>query len=142
VGRYLRELDLGGAKASDAARRWSLYEMAAISLGEGASTSNLAGSLDGDVIGRVRVQTHYLANHCFLRPDELLARIDSITHLPAEIVQGTLDMVCPAGTANHVASKLPRSRLTLVHGAGHSATQPALAAQLVAATDRFRDIIE
>jgi proline iminopeptidase len=49
--------------------------------------------------------------------------------------------VCPAGTAIRVANKLPRSRLTLVPGAGHSATQPALAAQLVAATDRFRDII-
>jgi proline iminopeptidase len=142
LGHYLRLLDQGGLPAAHAARRWGNYENAAIALGDGSVFSGPDGPADSNEIARVRIQTHYLAHDCFLQPDELLERMSVLSHLPAEIVQGCLDMVCPPETAVRVSAKLPRSRLTLVPGAGHSATHPALASNLVAATDRFRNYLE
>lgn len=141
LGRYLRELDHNGATPISAARRWSDYESASMAMSEDSPSSVAPAHDDAETLARVRVQTHYLANDCFLAPDELISGLGKIAHLPAEIVQGRLDMICPPATARRVSAGLPRSRLNIVGGAGHSATHPLLAGQLVAASNRFRALL-
>ncbi|MBO0702221.1 MAG: prolyl aminopeptidase, partial [Candidatus Dormibacteraeota bacterium] len=47
-----------------------------------------------------RIECHYFVHGCFLaEPDQLLDGIDAIRHLPATIVQGRYDLVCPPVTA-------------------------------------------
>ena len=58
--------------------------------------------------------------------------------VPAEIVQGRYDMICPPETAYDLAMAWPRARLTLVADAGHSALEPGVRTALVAAVERFR----
>jgi len=58
--------------------------------------------------------------------------------MPAEIVQGRYDMICPAQTAFELADAWPTARLTLVPDAGHSALEPGIRRALVAAVERFR----
>ena len=58
--------------------------------------------------------------------------------IPAEIVQGRYDMICPAHTAFELAAAWPRARLTVIPDAGHSALEPGVRRALVAAVERFR----
>ena len=62
----------------------------------------------------------------------------SIGRLPAEIVQGRYDMICPPRTAFELAAAWPAARLSIVPDAGHSALEPGIRRALVAAVERFR----
>jgi proline iminopeptidase len=64
--------------------------------------------------------------------------MDRLAGVPAEIVQGRYDMICPAATAFDLAAAWPDARLTIVPDAGHSALEPGIRRALVAAVERFR----
>jgi proline iminopeptidase len=74
----------------------------------------------------------------FLPAAGLLGHMERIAHLPAEIVQGRYDMVCPMRTAFELAAAWPSARLTIIPDAGHSALEPGIRRSLVAAVERFR----
>jgi proline iminopeptidase len=65
--------------------------------------------------------------------------MSKIGHLPAEIVQGRYDMVCPPVTAFDLAAHWPAARMTLVPDAGHSALEPGVRRALVAAVERYKN---
>jgi proline iminopeptidase len=83
-----------------------------------------------------RIENHYFVNAGWLREGQLIADVDRIRHIPAVIVQGRYDLPCPAVTAWDLHQAWPEADFRLVL-AGHSVTEPAIAAELVAATDRF-----
>jgi TAP-like protein. len=90
-----------------------------------------------------RIECHYFVNGGFFSsPNQLLENIDRIRHIPAVIVQGRYDVVCPATSAWDLHRAWPEAELQLIATAGHSAFDPANTAALVAATDRFRCLAE
>ena len=122
--------------AAAAAMRWSDYEARVM---DPANKSASAGAASAqEVVGSVKIQLHYLANDFFLRPNELLDNLWRIKDRPVIIVQGRMDMVCPALTAFAVAQGIESSELCMVANGGHSALQPQIAAELCAATRRIR----
>ncbi len=123
-----------------AARAWNAYESELMKLGELQQEAK-PGLADEEVLGRARVQTHYLFNCCFLSENQLVLGLARIRRLPASIVHGRFDMVCPVATAYTLHNAWPEARFTVVENAGHSASTPALAAALVAATERFKSIV-
>lgn len=125
-----REIALG------AARRLAAYESAVMAVGEQAGSG---GAQDAEaLLDRVRVYLHYLRNDCFLRAGALLDGIERIAHLPAIIVQGRRDLVCPPVTADILHRRWAGSQLRMVEDGGHSALHPAMSAALV---DAARDIL-
>ena len=85
-----------------------------------------------------RIECHYFVNAGFFRePNQLLNDIDTIRHIPGVIVQGRYDVVCPPVTAWDLHKAWPEAEFHMIPNAGHSAFDPANAAALVAATDRF-----
>ncbi|MBE9070981.1 alpha/beta hydrolase, partial [Leptolyngbya cf. ectocarpi LEGE 11479] len=70
-------------------------------------------------------------------PDQLLQNIATIRHIPAVIVQGRYDVVCPMASAWELHRAWPEAELVVVPDAGHSATEPGILSALVEATDRF-----
>jgi proline iminopeptidase len=58
--------------------------------------------------------------------------------LPAAIVQGRYDMVCPIVSADELARAWPEAEYIVVPDAGHSAMEPGIRSQLVAATERLK----
>ena len=60
-----------------------------------------------------------------------------IRHLPCTIVQGRYDVVCPMKSAWDLHRAWPEADLRIVGDAGHSAFEPGIAHELVAATDRY-----
>jgi proline iminopeptidase len=77
----------------------------------------------------------------FLPPNALLANIGRIRHLPCAIVQGRYDIVCPATTAYDLAQAWPEAEFKIVPAAGHSALEPPIRDELVAALERMKTAI-
>ena len=82
---------------------------------------------------------HYFVNDCFLRSEtQLLDDLHLVRDLPATIVQGRYDLVCPPRSAWDLHQAWPGSRLEIVPEAGHSAFEPGIVDALVRATDGYR----
>ena len=138
LGAYLRRLtDPDPEVHMAAARAWSVYEGSCSTLLPSPETvANFAR--DRTALGLARIEAYYFAHDLFLPPEGLLGRMAAIAHVPAEIVQGRYDMICPARSAFELAAAWPSARLTVVPDAGHSALEPDVRRALVAAVERFR----
>jgi proline iminopeptidase len=89
-------------------------------------------------ISVARAEAHYFRHNAFLEPDQLLRDVGRIRGIPATIVQGRYDIICPAKSAYDLASAWPEADLRIVL-AGHSAADPAIVDALVSATDALAD---
>ena len=121
----------------EAARAWSIWE---------ASTSRLL--LDPDLMRKfgqeqfaeafARIECHYFINKGFLEIEEqLLLNVDRIRHIPAVIVQGRYDVVCPMISAWELHRAWLEAELIVVPDAGHSMSEPGISSALIEATDKF-----
>jgi len=138
LGAYLRRLtDPDPTVHLPAARAWSVYEGTCSTLLPSPETVT-GFSQDRTALGLARIEAFYFAHGLFLPPGGLLGRMNRIAHVPAEIVQGRYDMICPATTAFDLAASWRAARLTIVPDAGHSALEPGIRRALVAAVERFR----
>jgi proline iminopeptidase len=140
LGAYLRQLtDPDPSVHLPAARAWSVYEGTCSTLLPSPETVT-GFSQDRTALGLARIEAFYFAHGLFLPPEGLLGHMDRIAHIPAEIVQGRYDMICPAVTAFDLAAAWRSARLTIVPDAGHSALEPGIRRALVAAVERFRGV--
>jgi proline iminopeptidase len=110
------------------ARAWSEYEGRCSTL---LPSADLARHFGDDSVALARLEAHYFAHQCFLAPNQLLDHLYWIRHLPAAIVQGGYDMVCPARSADDLARAWPRASYTVVPDAGHSVWEPPIRAAVV-----------
>jgi proline iminopeptidase len=123
----------------EAALAWNRWEELASHL-----VAELGPVAEEDVPAEValaRIEAHYFVNGAFLSADDqLLSDVEKVRHLPAVIVQGRYDMVCPAVSAWDLHHAWPGSRLGLVPAAGHSADEPGIVSALVEATEEFKKL--
>lgn len=120
-----------------AARIWCGYEEACARLVPRGDTA----TGDGDsCLAMARLECHYMVHGGFLEADQLLRDMGRIRHLPAIIVQGRYDMVCPPVTAWELAQAWPGARLAMVPDAGHSAMEPGIRLALVAAMESLKGL--
>ena len=138
LAAYHRRLTCGDpAEMLPAARAWSRYEGACSTLLPSPETVAAFGA-DSTAIGLARIETHYFVNRVFLEDGALLANIGRIRHLPAAIVQGRYDMICPVRTADALHRAWPEAGYTVVPDSGHSAMEPGIRKALVEATEGFK----
>ena len=136
---YHRRLTSDDAQVRQrAARAWSVWE---------GKTSNLRpdpvliARTSGDEfsLAFARIECHYFVNGCFFERDgALLEGVAKLRQIPAVIVQGRYDVVCPIESAWALHRAWPEADLRIVGDAGHSAFEPGITSALVEATDRFR----
>ncbi len=121
-----------------AARAWSIWEGSTSLLYPDAEKIAETGA-DDFAVAFARIECHYFVHGGFFEvEDQLLRDVDVIRHIPTVIVQGRYDVVCPARSAWDLYRRWPESDLVIVDDAGHSAFEPGIRSELVAATDRFR----
>jgi proline iminopeptidase len=123
----------------EAARAWSIWEAATSSLWPNPERAGQYGSPEF-ALAFARIEAHYFVNAGFFESeDQLLRGVDAIHSIPAVIVQGRYDVVCPLQTAWELHERWPEADFRIVGDAGHSAYEPATTWELVAATDRFAE---
>ncbi|MDB5410373.1 MAG: proline iminopeptidase [Rhodospirillales bacterium] len=137
---YRRLIDPNPTVHMPAARSWSIYEGACSTLLPSADTVAAFGE-ERMALGLARIEAHYFVNQIIAPAQDIVARIDRIRNVPATIVQGRYDMVCPIFTADELARAWPEAEYIVVPDAGHSAMEPGIRAQLVAATERARRLV-
>jgi proline iminopeptidase len=117
-----------------AARAWSRFEGRRVFLlpQEEESASD---TLD---LGVGRLESHYMANAGFLEDDQLIRDLGRISHLPAVIVQGRYDVICPPLSAHRLQRAWPGAVMRMIPDAGHGALEAGIARALVAATEQFK----
>jgi proline iminopeptidase len=121
-----------------AARAWSVWEASASFLYSNGENIK-KWSEDQFALAVARIECHYFVNRGFLRSEgQLLDDVARIRHIPATIVQGRYDVVCPATSAWDLHRAWPEAELAIVPDAGHSAFEAGNTHELVLATDRYR----
>lgn len=139
LGAYYRQLtDENKDQRLLAARAWSVWEGTTSCLTSVAP--DLAAFVEADfALAVARIECHYFINRGFFNSNtQLLDNAYRIRHVPAVIVQGRYDVVCPMTTAWELHRRWPEADLQIVPGAGHSAFEPGIMGKLVSATDSFR----
>jgi proline iminopeptidase len=134
---YKRLTDPNPAIHLAAARAWSVYEGACSTLLPNPDTVAAFGE-DRMALGLARIEAHYFLHEIRSAKTDLVAGVDRIRKIPATIVQGRYDMICPVVSADELASAWPEAHYVVVNDAGHSAMEPGIRAQLVAATERAK----
>jgi proline iminopeptidase len=137
LGAYARRMASDDpAVYTPAARAWSRYEGSCLQLRPDPAVADSFGE-DALALGVGRLEVHYFKHRAFLNPGQLLANMSRIAHLPAYIVHGRYDVICPVRYAHALADAWPGVVMEVVGDAGHSSLEPGIAAGLVAATNRF-----
>jgi proline iminopeptidase len=138
IGAFYRRLTSDDPQVlRRAARAWAIWEGATSFLK--LNPSYVAKFQDDSYAAAfARIECHYFMNNGFLRSDDqLIADVGSIRRVPAVIVQGRYDVVCPMRSAWDLHRAWPEADLRIVPDAGHSAFERGITHELVAATDRF-----
>lgn len=138
VQAYHRRLTSPDAAVrSAAAKAWSIWEGATSKL---IPNEDFVARFGDDKFAEAfaRIECHYFVNNGFFKtPNWLLENVHRIRHIPAVIVQGRYDVVCPLKSAWDLHRAWPEAELQIVPDAGHAAGETGTMARLIEAADRF-----
>jgi len=124
-------------KKLDAIRTWAQYESTCSVLIPSADAGQSSGD-DQHRTGLALIEAHYFKNNLFTPDTKLLDNVEVIRNIPAVIVQGRYDTVCPIVTANELHKRWPQAEYHIIADAGHSALEPGIRSALIEATEKFK----
>ena len=133
---YQRLTDPDPAIHLPAAHAWYAYEDSCARL---VARSPAQAPSDDFALSIARLECHYMVHSGFLAPNQLLDHLPRIAHLPCAIVQGRYDIICPPSSAALLAQNWPRSSLSMIPEAGHSAMENGTRQALVNICDTLVD---
>ena len=137
-GYYRRLIDADPAVHMPAAAAWSRYETVCSNLIPRPEEPQTTFCNDSAALALARIEAHYFVNDVFLKDDELLHNVRQLRHVPAIVVQGRYDMVCPIVTSDALIRSWPEVKYVIIPDAGHSAMEPGIRAALVRATEAMK----
>lgn len=123
----------------EAARAWSRWECSVATL---IQDRDLVAHCDdaGFTLAFARIECHYFIHRGFFEPStQLLDNMAKVAHIPAILVHGRYDVICPPRNAWRLHKAWPGSEMHFIASAGHSASEPGIVSALVAATNRFKN---
>ncbi|SDW66149.1 prolyl aminopeptidase [Nitrosomonas communis] len=138
---YQRLMDPDPAIHMPAARAWGRYEGRCSTLLPSPETVNYFTS-DTVALGLARMEAHYFSHDIFLPHNALLNNVKKLHGMPATIVQGRYDAVCPIVSADDLTHAWPQAEYVIIEDAGHSAWEPGIRSALVQATDKFKTMLK
>lgn len=140
MGAYHRRLTSADPDSRlAAAKAWTTWESSTAFLLQ--DDEHIAATrADRFALAFARIECHYFVHGGFFNSDgQLLRDVDRIRQIPAVIVQGRYDVICPMRSAWDLHRAWPEADLVVVPDVGHSAFETGTTAALVQATDRFAD---
>ena len=135
---YYKRLTSSNRKVrAAAAKAWAIWEGSTSKLyTDPALVKKFGGGRFADAFARI--EAHFFVNGGFFEhDDQLLRNSRRLRKIPAVIVQGRYDVVCPATSAWDLHRAWPEAKLVIVHDAGHSMTEPGIRSALIEETARF-----
>ncbi len=123
-----------------AAKAWSTWEATLLRLlPDPRLKAAFTEDYRADAIARI--ECHYFTHQCFFKTDNwLIENVGKVRHIPAVIIHGRYDLVCPFESAWELHKAWPEAKLEIIQAAGHAASEPAIADALVRSTNAFRSL--
>ncbi len=122
---------------SQAAKAWSIWEGTTSKLIPNKDKIAKAGD-DEFADAFARIECHYFINKGFFEKESfILDNIDKIRDIPAIIVQGRYDVVCPVESSWELHKAWPEAEYVIIDDAGHALSEEGITRELVRATDKF-----
>lgn len=133
LGNYFKRLMSDEPAVSiAAAESWSAYENSCATL-----RAELRGGGGRIAVSLARIEAHYFINNCFIEDGFILDQMYRIDDLPAVVVQGRHDVICPPFSASNLVKAWPKAELKMVDHAGHSALETGILQELLSALRRL-----
>ena len=137
IGAYHHRL-FSGEMATEVrfARAWAGWENALASIDH----DGVLGEAPADYARAfARLENHYFLNRGFLEEDgQILRDVHRLKDVPATIVQGRYDMICPPVSAWTLAQHWHRAELKMIPAAGHALSEPGISTELIRTMDGLR----
>jgi proline iminopeptidase len=124
-------------KRLKAAIAWSKWEAATSSL---AYKPSLVEEFSNPefALAFALIENHYFVNKGWFKTEnQIIDNIDIIRSIPAVIVQGRYDVVCPMKTAWELSEAWQEAELIVAPASGHTAFEKEITHALISATDKF-----
>lgn len=123
-----------------AARSWGIYEGSCSTLLPNPSVVNYFAS-DTVALGLARMEAHYFTHNIFLPENSILNNVHKLHNIPATIVQGRYDAVCPIISADDLHQAWPQAEYIVIDDAGHSVWEPGIQSALIHAMEnKFKQL--
>lgn len=124
-------------KRLKAAIAWSKWEAATSSLAYKPSLIEEFSNPEF-ALAFALIENHYFMNKGWFKTEnQIIESIDIIRSIPAVIVQGRYDVVCPMKTAWELSEAWPEAELIVAPASGHTAFEKEITHALISATDKF-----
>jgi len=122
-----------------AARDWHEWEAATILLADPAGLPRRWSDAHY-LLTRACIITHYFREGAWLEDGILLKNAGRLAGIPGILIHGRFDIEAPLVTAWELARAWPGAELIVLPRAAHSTANADIAAAIVGATNRFRDL--
>ena len=124
----------------NAAKHWSAWEGGALTLKPNQDMMDHFSDAH-NALAIARIECHFFKHKCWLE-QPVLARMNMLATIPAVIIHGRYDMLCPLDNATALSERWPEAELQIIREAGHSSHDPGITDALVRATDKFGQVFE
>ena len=116
-----------------AASVWAEYENSCSTLGY------VERPISGEnALAIAKIESHYFVNNCFINNNFIKENIKKIVNIPAIIIQGRHDVICPPFSAFDIAKIWGMASIEIIDDAGHSAFEEQVARKLINALFMFK----
>lgn len=138
-GYYERLTEGTPQEQIEAGIRWALYEGACSSLLPNYETIT-TDEQKVYAMALARIEAHYFRNNVIPVDQSLLNNIDRLRSIPATIVHGRYDVICPIQTAHKLHQLWPEADYVIVPDGGHSAMDPSVRSRLIEAVKHAKTL--
>ena len=128
------------SKKIEAAKAWSTWEGSTVRL---IQDKDFIGDFSDEKFAEAfaRIESHYFMNNAWFNSDNLLIEIvDKIRHIPAVIIHGRYDVICPVENAWELHQAWPESELHIIPDAGHSIFEEGIKDKILEYTEKFSSL--
>jgi proline iminopeptidase len=141
LAAYIRRLnDADPAIHAPAADIWNAFERALSEMRLANAVLPESSPSDARLAPTPIMEAHYIRNHFFLEPGQLLRDAHRLHGIPGALIQGHHDILCPPENAQALANAWPDARLKIIENAGHAMTEPGVTEAMRAAIAELNSI--
>ncbi|MEY3786135.1 MAG: prolyl aminopeptidase, partial [Pseudomonadota bacterium] len=108
-----------------------------VALGNDFKPGRPSDHVTDKMVKQVGMELHYAKNHYFVTENQILENCAILQNIPAIIIHGRQDLVCPIEAGMRLHQALPKAEYIILPNAGHIAQGSEMIDALVSATDKF-----
>lgn len=125
------------AVALQAAKHWALWSGRVVTHNLALQADYVVDENDETLLNEVMIEIHYAQNRYFIDENAILNNIASVPNSPCTLLHGRRDLTCLPSASWAIHHALPGSKMIMVPGAGHLASEVVMVDALIAATDQM-----